>query len=66
MLEFITEFFEDADWNVLGIALALWAFCLLVLWKFMYDTTFIKPVLKIIMSILMLPISYTICYLMTR
>jgi hypothetical protein len=64
MIEAITEWFEDIDWNVAGIALALWGLCLLMIWKF-FDQNILKLHLRIIMTVIMLPAIYLIVYLMS-
>ena len=66
MFEFITEWIDELEWDKVGWSLILWAACLLVLWKLMYDPKFPPFVLKIILSVVMLPISYVIMLLMTR
>lgn len=50
----------DIDWNIAGISFLMYCVCLLLVWKF-FDQQIMKLYIKIIMSIVMLPI----CYLMT-
>ena len=66
MFEFITDWFEELDGQKVGIAFLLWAGCLLVLWKLFYDPAFLSVPLKIVLSIVMLPICFLILTLMAR
>ena len=59
------EFIEDLDWNIAGIALIAWALCLLMIWKF-FDASIMRLHLRIIMTIVMLPVCYFIVNLMAN
>ena len=65
MFEWLEDLTSELDLQTVGIALILWAACVVVLWKFMYDPKFIKPVVKIILTIVMLPVCYVILSLMS-
>jgi predicted membrane protein len=61
----ISDWFEDMDGQKIGISLILWAVCLLVIWKMQFiQSTFMTTSIKIIISIIMLPIIYLILYFM--
>jgi hypothetical protein len=65
MLEEISDWFSELDGQRVGIAFLLWAACLLILWKLMYDPQFMSMPIKIILSIVMLPICFVILQLMS-
>ena len=58
MMEFISDWIDNIETDKTGWAFIFWAVCLLVLWKLMYDPKFISLWVKIVLSIVMLPISY--------
>lgn len=66
MIDEILEYFSDIDWNKAGISLLLWAACVLVIWKLMYDPKFLGFWLKVTLTIVMLPICYLILTLMAK
>lgn len=55
------DILDNIDWTVAGIALLMYAICLLLVWKF-FDQDLMKLHLKIISSILMLPLCYGLTY----
>ena len=65
MLEAVIDWFSELDGQKIGIAFLLWAGCLLVLWKLMYDPNIPSVPIKIILSIILLPISYLILHIMS-
>lgn len=65
MIEEITDWFSELDYNKLGISLLIWAVCMVVLWKLMYDPKIIKLGIRIALSIIMLPLCYFIVYMMS-
>lgn len=60
------EFLEDLEWSTVGWALAMWGFCVLVLWKLIYDPNVISFPIKVVLTVALLPICYVIFHVMTN
>ena len=53
----ISDWIDDIDWNIGGLAIIFWGICLLMIWK-LFDPTVMRMHIKIIMTIVMLPVCY--------
>jgi len=58
---------EMNDPKLLGVAGVMWLFCCVVIWKLTFTgQMFFTTQLKIAMTIVLLPITFGICYLVLR
>jgi hypothetical protein len=65
MFEWLEDLTSDLDMQSVGIALILWAICVVILWKFMYDPKFMKFWVKLVLTVVMLPVCYIILHVMS-
>jgi len=58
---------ELEDPKLWGVSLAMWLFCVVVIWKMTFTgEMFFTTQIKIAMTIILLPMVFGICFLMLR
>lgn len=65
MFEFLTDWFSDIDWNIAVWALLIWSGIAIVMFKMLMANNYYKLYLKIIIVVVMLPITYFIVWKMS-